>query len=617
MSCVVVPIHGEGLFCPKSRRAGSPWIAVIFAVHGALGSKRLSPVAVISSCFAVPGSKKQGEYHSSDAEQTMPAKERVENLRGEGKTDAEVAVILKSMGYNLPEMSGATGYNGAQLKRLRQGQPLEEPEEPAAEGGNGGETTVTVRRQTTGTVKGRGAGEGSGMSETDQAKGSITNRYQPTTERGTALLDVFSTVTGINPQKAGAVLKFYEGHQEEFDANPIRLMAIMQGAGLSWIKAQNLVQEWLTQVDPDSVFQPYLGGGGTEGGSAGVPPWMSQYMPSGARPGRTSFADRLDLMEEKMLEFGMMRQMMNGGLGGPGPSDEDQEEKRMNRQMNRMMMVVMMSNLGNKPAQQGQFGPGGFPFMPAEYEPLLDDEGKLVKDDTGNAIMRVRYNWPTMAGNGKKEEGGGTMEAIKYMAEAAKESANSRADMAEKFSSIIQTMSDKQFDMLQGRISSLEQSDPLEMVDTLLSRVKDWGFKEGAENVEVAKMNTDLKKWMHSESMGLQKWLAEQKMAAKDKEYARQQMKEFGQTIRTGIEKIGVPMAQAASDGFRQGIRGSGGNGSRGAGAARSVRSDEDLTKLSNDDLLNLRDQADTTSKTVDDAKKNVVAEINRRGLNV
>ena len=39
----------------------------------------------------------------------------------------------------------------------------------------------------------------------------------------------------------------------------------------------------------------------------------------------------------------------------------------------------------------------------------------------------------------------------------------------------------------------------------------------------------------------------------KDKEYARAQLKELGVPIRTGIEKLGVPLANGFADGLREG----------------------------------------------------------------
>ena len=39
----------------------------------------------------------------------------------------------------------------------------------------------------------------------------------------------------------------------------------------------------------------------------------------------------------------------------------------------------------------------------------------------------------------------------------------------------------------------------------------------------------------------------------KDKEYARAQLKELGGSIRTRIEKLGVPLANGFADGLREG----------------------------------------------------------------
>jgi hypothetical protein len=571
-------------------------------------------------------------YEASAAEAKHPSKERVEELRQEGKTDSEVAVILKSEGYNVLEMTRALpGYGPGGLKALREGRPPERTE-------SGEGRTVQVRRDertlNTGSEEERGEMSGEGEQGSGQTA-KISNRYQPESERGKALMEVISTATGINPAKAASVLKFYEAHQEDFDANPIRLMAMLQTAGLSWIKAQSIMSEFLMQVDPDQVLGPFIGGQGGEGQN--VAPWMQKYLPDAGRGGRQTFAEKMDAMMDKMLEVRMMaglsREIM-GGMGG-GASGEDAEDKaenrRQDRMMNRMMMTLMMGNMGGNRNQ----APQGGPMTIYETEPLLDEDGKVVKDESGNPILRTRQTPMMSAAGGDstrllaetlkevaigKANGGGEGGAVKYLADALKSSADSRAELAETMSRMIKDMSEQQFAMLQTRIQGLEASDPLDMVDSILDKVKEWGFgQKGETNVEIAKMDQDLKKWMHTENVGLQKWIMEQKNAARDKEYARTQLKEFGQTVRTGIEKIGVPMANAAAGGFAKARNGQNGTGAQGGGGARAAppAGGKEVKNLSDEELLGLYSDAGRTEKTVEDAKKRLVAEIQARGLNI
>ena len=152
------------------------------------------------------------------------------------------------------------------------------------------------------------------------------------------------------------------------------------------------------------------------------------------------------------------------------------------------------------------------------------------------------------------------------------------------------------------------------------------------ENVEVKRLQIDLEKWKHENNTKLQQWIWEQKQQMKDKEYARAQLKELGGSIRTGIEKLGVPLANGFADGLRQGrLRSTPRQQNQGTKAATQEQvavaesnggsttqpEQSDLGKLNDDELVNTLGKAQKAEKVVENAKKQLVQEANRRGLKI
>jgi hypothetical protein len=118
----------------------------------------------------------------------------------------------------------------------------------------------------------------------------------------------------------------------------------------------------------------------------------------------------------------------------------------------------------------------------------------------------------------------------------------------------------------------------------------------------------------------------------KDKEYARAQLKELGGSIRTGIENLDIPFANGFADGLPEGrLRSASKQQNQGAKtpAQEQVVTQEanrgsttqpqetDLEKLNDGELVNTLGEAQKAEKVVENAKKQLVQEANRRGLKI
>jgi hypothetical protein len=108
--------------------------------------------------------------------------------------------------------------------------------------------------------------------------------------------------------------------------------------------------------------------------------------------------------------------------------------------------------------------------------------------------------------------------------------------------------------------------------------------------------------------------------------------KSGGGSIRTGIEKLGVPLANGFADGLREGrLRSAPRQQNQGAknpaqeqvvtqeanGGSTTQSDQTDLGKLNNDELVNTLGEAQKAEKVVENAKKQLVQEANRRGLKI
>ena len=311
---------------------------------------------------------------------------------------------------------------------------------------------------------------------------------------------------------------------------------------------------------------------------------------------------------------------------------EDMEDRRAERRQQKMMnqiMTMMMKMMGEQ--QKGsQRALGANPmsaFMFPEIEYAMQD-GKMLTDDYGNPVpSRMRYVPMTayMMGPNHSQSAqstvapsGGYDKMFDVMGDALKSEREAKNDLVKTLAESTSKLSEQQTDFLKTRLDSLEL-----------------GFVEGGpktESVEVKKLQIDLEKWKHENNTRLQQWIWEQKQQMKDKEYARAQLKELGGSIRTGIEKLGVPLANGFADGLREGrSRSAPRQQNQGAtvpaqeqvvaaevnGGSTTPAEQADLGKLNNDELVNTLGEAQKAEKVVENAKKQLVSEANRRGLKI
>lgn len=230
-------------------------------------------------------------HRPTAAEQAVPAEERVASLRREGKTDVEITLALGAERYNIAEMMRALHCNARQLKQLREG----------FEGRRRG-VLIEGREQLSRIepLQDRVRGEGERRNPARQMKRDEIG-YEPQSVGGAVLKTVLRDDSGINAAMAAAVLKFYEAHREVFEANPVPLIGVLRGAGLTWRRAQEFVGDWLMQVDPDAFFAPYLAG------PRGAPGWMT---PDAApREHKPSFKERLDAITDRVMDKAWEMQM--------------------------------------------------------------------------------------------------------------------------------------------------------------------------------------------------------------------------------------------------------------------------------------------------------------------
>jgi len=297
-----------------------------------------------------------------------------------------------------------------------------------------------------------------------------------------------------------------------------------------------------------------------------------------------------------------------GGHAGPGGDSFD----RMLEQMGKIMMLKTLSSIN----QGGGYGQGMMsPFMGQELEPIIDAEGKVVKDEYGAPVMKVRTI--PMAAMGAAAKGGedsmaNMLKVVEIMADKGK--GEDRTDVVNLLVERINSMSDKQFDLIQSELEAVKGSDPMEYTLGVMSKLKELGYiGDKGDNLEVAKMNIDLKRWQGEQENALTRWIHEQKMAFEDKKYARVQMQELGETIRKAVTEIGKPMAEGFKDGLAKGRAAANGNGN--GGSKQHGAQHNNAREMTKDELESNLEQAEQAERVVADAKAQLIAEARRRGL--
>jgi hypothetical protein len=556
----------------------------------------------------------------SEACLNKPVEERFQELKEEGNDLKTIIIRLDNEEYNQREIAHVVRKNPKQIKAIVNG------EDPSFQN----ETGNPLSKQSA-----NGNNVERNLSDSSSTKDDITD------EDAKLLKEILEQTSGINSEKTDKVVRFYQTRKEKFNENPMLIYNLLTGAGLSPYRAQGVLTNFLqyTSNGEFEMMAPMMIAGGMVSPNSMIPMVLNRktgkYEPTEEEddPEMKKLA-----REDKKFAVQMMREDM----------EDRRAERKQQKMMNQIMTMMMMKMMGEQQrGTQGALGAFGSSPMSAFMFPEIEyavQDGKILTDDYGNPVpSRMRYVPMTayMMGPNHNQSVQSTSTPAGYdkmfdvMGDALKSEREAKNDLVKTLAESTSKLSEQQTDFLKTRLDSLEQSDPIETFVQLTSRLKELGFVEGGpktENVEVKRLQIDLEKWKHENNTKLQQWIWEQKQQMKDKEYARAQLKELGGSIRTGIEKLGVPLANGFADGLREGrLRSTPRQQNQGAktpaqeqvvtqeanGGSTTQPQETDLEKLNNDELVNTLGEAQKAEKVVENAKKQLVQEANRRGLKI
>jgi hypothetical protein len=556
----------------------------------------------------------------SEACLNKPVEERFQELKNEANDLKTIIIRLDNEEYNQREIAHVVKKNPKQIKAIVNGDDPKIEEETA---------NPLSRKKTNGKNAERNLSDSS-------SKDDITD------DDAKLLKDILEQTSGINSEKTEKVVRFYQARKAKFTENPMLIYNLLTGAGLSPYRAQGVLTNFLqyTSNGEYEMMAPMMMTGGMISPTSMIPMVLNRKTGKYEHTEEDEDPEMKKLArEDKKFAVQMMREDM----------EDRRAERKQQKMMNQIMTMMMMKMMGEQQrGTQGAFGAFGSSPMSAFMFPEIEyavQDGKILTDDYGNPVpSRMRYVPMTsymMGPNHNQSTQSTSVPSAGYdkmfdvMGDALKSEREAKNDLVKTLAESTTKLSEQQTDFLKTRLDSLEQSDPIETFVQLTSRLKELGFVEGGpktENVEVKRLQIDLEKWKHENNTKLQQWIWEQKQQMKDKEYARAQLKELGGSIRTGIEKLGVPLANGFADGLREGrMRSTPRQQNQTAntppqeqvavaeskGGLATQPEQTDVGKLNDDELVNTLGEAQKAEKVVENAKKQLVQEANRRGLKI
>lgn len=401
------------------------------------------------------------------------------------------------------------------------------------------------------------------------------------------LSDILSTTSGIQPKFIEAIKKRVSADPDFYSRNPMFLMKVLMNAGLSWIKARDIADQLYAMLYKDNEDEN---------------PWLGMY------PLQNSGYPSSTMMMMPPAQQYRQNEDPDAAL-----------EKKMNSMMMKLMTINMIKSLS--PPQNVQQLPPQNAIV--EYEPVLDKDGNPVTDASGQVVMKQRVIPVTMQ---RSEDSKITEKLIDRLADGGGKS--EREDLAEKLTDrliefqekmneAIRDMTASQINDLKERLSSVESVNPLTQVREIIDTLKDMGVVSGPreESLDAVKMKLDFDKWKHEQDMELRKWLEDNRMKLEDKKYAREQMKTLAKTTSEAITKVAVPIAQGMGAGYREGLK------ARAKMPKEESKEEEpqvpkkSIKELTNEELLKIKSEAEMSKAQVEEVQKQVVAEIQRRGI--
>lgn len=588
--------------------------------------------------------KKKGKYHPSQANETIPAEQRVEQLRKQGESIEKISNILKAEKYNQAEIMGALKVRIQDIDSAWKG-----GSEKQSDNGNG---TLTVYTDTTGASQKPPA--------QPQPKGRDYS-YEPITEEAKTLARLLSSTAGVNPILMGGILEDLDANPEFYKQDQSELMDALERAGLSRPRAASVVKGWIKKfIDEDEenevitkkkkqieTAEDALDQAVTRTlklqqlKALQVDP-IDSYLEDAMKmrkmrlldqeigvdsPSRYASGEEIIEMEPLLDAEGKEVKNKDGAvqyitrkikrapnaIHSGTSSNDDQMLERMMKLMQFKVMADIMGNRNQMPAS---------PYIAVSTKPIIGEDGKPVMDQFGNQVMEITQTPIPMQNQGTNNGANDTI--VKILSDmVTAERSNSQSAITE-LASTVNKQNDSQLGYLQTRLDAMENTDPTDGIIAMVDKLKTLGVlgAEKTDNIELKKLDIDLQRWKHDNSTQLQKWIWEQKQMMADKQYARGQLKELGSSIRHGIEKLGVPLVKGVAEGLQQGVRNTNGGGRKSAPqqqqqTQQSAGANDDLTHATNDELIQASKEADDAERVVTKAKRNIAEEMDRRGVKV
>jgi len=375
------------------------------------------------------------------------------------------------------------------------------------------------------------------------------------------LRGLLKRVRGISDDTIESICQFFDENSEVYEQNPSMLLGLLEAMGVKPTKAMFIVSQFLSALHGVPPGFWYPGQPGQMQGQT-VPIWPVQPQPS---PHRESSSKEVDEWFRRYLQAATIQMLRGGGFGGS---------------------VIP-------------------PYATVVQEPVVDATGKPVKDEFGNYVVKTVIT-PAIPASKKEESKGEGSKLAEEIAKLEKQ----RADALEaKLLEVLKTHSDEVIKDLRQQVIALASRNPLAEAEDIIKRLKEMGlFAPGTPNIEIAKMNAELQKWMHEQNMQFKRWQEEMKEKRLERQEALARAKMFGETLRQGIADLGKPLISAFVEGYRSG----GGARSSSSNPSSQVKGLK-LSSLSDQELLKLKQEAEETIKTVSKVAEEVEKELKSR----
>jgi DNA-binding Lrp family transcriptional regulator len=445
------------------------------------------------------------------------ATERILSLYREG---VDSRLIAERLGFPLSFVERVLENADEEQKRI---ETLEKIEQALKEGGRreGGEESEDLSHK----------GIDINIEQEEEKMASEPERTEEVREFSAStkiLRDLLRRVRGISESDIETICEFHEECPELYESNPWALTNLLSAYGIKAPKVNFIVQQYLTALYGTPIASNVPWGGW----NPGTPQWNPYMCP------------------------------VPWGSHNTNPGKSKEEEIDLDKEMKRFLQAQTIATLRGG----GMMQPGPFmaPFSIVKTEPVLDASGKPVKDEFGNPVVKTTFLpfMPSMEGGGKKEEGGGSRVVEELLKMEKDRSDKMEAKILELTKALAEEKTkvyEERIKDLQERLNALAQRNPLDDVSETLSKLKELGVLQST-NPEIVRMNTELQKWMHEQSISLEKWKAEQEEKRLERLEGIERMKQWGKIVSEGIDKVGSKLAGAFAEGYLMGKTGGGGS---------------------------------------------------------